>query len=377
MTDTRHLLLSVPEEWSSDDKGNFYEEFVSEMLRPMRLRPERRLRVTGMEIDILAKGEDRPLTVLVECKAHRDPIAADVISKLMGNTQLRRADQGWLFTTSDLTKDGRGLWEEIQTDNELARKLVWYSPSRILEVLIAQRTVVDPSKLVHLIPEADIGDWSLIVTPGRRSWLVEILEDGLPAQYAVFNANDGSTLNAGDAAAIAKASPRYAGLQRHSISPQQPKASFVTPRAPVARVISGDAWDDPRPARPIDFVGRDDVLAAIAGFVESVRIGGTSTRSFAVVAPSGWGKSSLALKLAQQASGGTLPSCSITAVDSRSATSPAFVAEALRMALRDATSGLGSSKKSAMKVQSLREPLDSIEVQRALDVVREIGRAHV
>src|SRR5690349_8966595 len=101
-----HLLLSVPEDFSTDDKGTFYENFITELLRPMRYRVEQRLRVTGMEIDLLAKGEDSPRKVLVECKAHRDPIAAEVITKLIGNVNLRRADEGWLFSTSDLTKDG-------------------------------------------------------------------------------------------------------------------------------------------------------------------------------------------------------------------------------------------------------------------------------
>lgn len=66
MSDVRHLFFSVPEDWSNDEKGGFYEEFIVEILKPMRMNAERRLRVTGMELDILAKSEDRPITVLVE-----------------------------------------------------------------------------------------------------------------------------------------------------------------------------------------------------------------------------------------------------------------------------------------------------------------------
>lgn len=185
-----HLILSVPTDWSNDAKGDFFEEFVLEILRPMRLRAERRLRVTGMEIDILAKGEDRPFTVLVECKAYRDPVPADVITKLLGNVKLRRADQGWLFSTSDLTKDGRGLWQEIQEDEEHAKSLVWYSPSRTIDVLIAQRSVVDPATLLHRLTGHDLGDWTLVASPSRRAWLVELLEDGLPTKYCAFDARD-------------------------------------------------------------------------------------------------------------------------------------------------------------------------------------------
>ncbi|MEI2431210.1 restriction endonuclease [Lysobacter yananisis] len=377
MSEMRHLLFSVPADWSNDDKGTFYEEFIVEILKPMRLRAEQRLRVTGMELDILAKSEDRPTTILVECKAHRDPISADVITKLMGNVVFRRADQGWLFTTSDLTKDGKGLWDEIQHDPEHARKFVWYSPTRTIDVLIDQRTIVDPLTILHRLDGQDIGDWSLVVTPARLSWLVELLEDGIPTRYAVFDARTGHPSNQKEALSVAQAAPRYAALQPLSLGSEVAKKIIPVVRAPVARVIAGDAWEDPRPARPIDFVGRDDVIKSISTFIEHVRVGATSTRSFSVLAPSGWGKSSLSLKLVHKAGSGSIGNASITAVDSRSASNAAFVAEALRLALKDALSRGAPNKKNALKIHSLREPLDSPDVRRAIEQLRDSGRVAV
>lgn len=372
-----HLLFWVPPDWTTDAKGDFYEEYILEILRPMRLRAERRLRVTGMELDIIARGEDRPRTILVECKAHRDPIAADTITKLLGNVQLRRADEGWLFSTSDLTKDGRGLWDEIQNDPEHSRTFTWYSPSRTIEVLKAQRSIVDPATLLHYVGKVDVGSWTLIVTPGRRSWFVEILQDGVPSQYAVFDARTGAPLATNEARDVAAVSPRYSGLRLIEVGPT-PVTTIPTPtRAPVARVISGDAWEDPRPARPIDFVGRDEVLRDVASFIEQVRTDSTATRSFAVLAPSGWGKSSFTLKLAKQAETGKIASASVTAVDSRSAASPAFVAEALRLALRDSVGSSTTVRKGDPKVLSLREPLDSPEVAKAIDALRASKRVAV
>lgn len=379
MVDTRHLLLSVPDEWSTEQKGSFYEGFVSQILGPMRYSVDRRLRVTGMELDLLAKGLDAPQTVLVECKAHRDPIAAEVITKLLGNVQVRGADRGWLFTTSDLTKDGRGLWEEIQNKRELAQRFTWFSPARTIEVLIGQQSIVDPSSLSHTLPGLDLGDWSLIVTPGKWSWLVEILEEAIPTKYSVFDAKTGIQKEILGAREIAASSARYAALQPYGLpsAPSRIEKAIGQSRAPVARVISGDAWDDPRPARPIDFVGRDDTLESIVQFIDQARLGATSTRSFALLAPSGWGKSSLVLKLAQQASGRRLPSCSLTAVDSRSANSAAFVAEALSLSLSDATSHLRLRKKAPPRIQSLREPLSSPDVQRLLQSLKDEGRVAV
>ncbi|MCU9952784.1 restriction endonuclease [Burkholderia sp. BKH01] len=376
MSDARHLLFSVPADWTNDDKGDFYEEFIVEILKPMRMSSQRRLRVSGMELDILAKSEDRPITVLVECKAHRDPVSADVITKLMGNVQLRRADHGWLFTTSDLTKDGRGLWEEIQQDRDLSLKFTWYSPARTIDVLIAQRSIVDPQTLSHHVDGFNQGDWSLVVTPGRRSWLVELLEEGIPAKYAVFNARNGQPLGSREAAEVAGASHRYAALQAIQLPSGATATPTRSPKAPVARVISGDAWEDPRPARPTDFVGRDEVISGVGAFIEQARSGATSTRSFAVLAPSGWGKSSLALKLVHKSGTSSMEKISITAVDSRSASNAGFVVEALRLALDDAVN-IGAARKNPLNIHSLREPLDSPDVKNALTQLRTQGRIAV
>jgi len=339
----------------------------------MRLRVEQRLRVTGMEIDLLAKGEDSPRKILVECKAHRDPIAAEVITKLIGNVTLRRADAGWLFSTSDLTKDGRGLWEEIQSDSEHARSFTWYSPTRTLQVLIDQRSIIDPLRLSQSLASFEVGDWSLIVTPAGKFWLAELLDEGVPAKYAVFDATNGVVKSASDAHTIARASSRYLSLKSIDLSRPTLSPQSRSERAVVARVISGDSWNDPRPARPADFVGRDDLLREIATFIEQVRTNQTSTRSFAVLAPSGWGKSSLALQLVKRVDSEPIRSCSITAVDSRSASSASFVAEALRLTLRDASKRGAIDKNNKLRIQSLREPLDSSDLKLALDDLRKAG----
>lgn len=371
MTHGSHLLLHVPENWSNDQKGDFFETFVAEILRPMRFKVTQRLRVTGMEIDLLARGEDQQLTLLVECKAHRDPLPSDVISKLLGNVTIRHADAGWLFTTSDLGKDGRGQWEDISSDPELARRFTWFSPERIVEVLLAQSSIIHPDRLLtHLAPWSS-GDWTLVVLPGRRVWLAQIVEDGLPTRFAVFDAKTGDPVPASVAQEVATASPRFASLRWVDVSENEAHAAPPHPRPPVARVVSGDGWDDPRPARPADFVGREDLIKDVVDFLGAARQGSTATRTFAVQGPSGWGKSSLTLKLSDLARRSRIAKTSLTAIDSRSATNSAFVSEALRQALLDAHSRGLLPDRSDFRIQSLRDPLDSPDVMGALEDLRE------
>ena len=121
------VIVHVPDEWTTTEKGDFFEDLVAELLRPMRFEVKERLRFTGMEIDLLAVGKDEPRQILVECKALADALASPAISKLLGNVEIRDADAGWLFSTSDLTKDGRGLAHKIDQDARLASRFVLVS----------------------------------------------------------------------------------------------------------------------------------------------------------------------------------------------------------------------------------------------------------
>ena len=44
---SRHLLLHFPDDWTNDLKGDFFDRFVADLLKPMRYEVRQRLRVTG------------------------------------------------------------------------------------------------------------------------------------------------------------------------------------------------------------------------------------------------------------------------------------------------------------------------------------------
>lgn len=369
-----HILLALPEDWTNDAKGQFFEDFVAELLGPLRFKVVQRLRFTGMEIDLLAKSLDQPRTIVVECKAHRDPLPADVISKLLGNIQIRRADAGWLFTTSDLNKDGRAQWEDIQANPDLLSRFYWYSPERIRDFLIDQKAVVSPDDL--RLGSAVAGDATLVVSPGGRHWIVELLQEGIPALFAAFDARTGAPLQQEQARRIAQVSTRFASLP--AAQPQDPDATRLTnyvERATVAPVISGDRWDDLRPSRPSDFVGRDELLRDITEFIRGVVERQTATRSFAVHGPSGWGKSSLVLKVTSMSTRGQIANCSTTSIDSRSAVNSAFVAEALRTAFVEARKRGFLPDNMSITIDSIAYPLDSRDVAEALSELDRRGSA--
>lgn len=372
------LILSLPLALEHNARAEFFEAFVAGLLKPMRLRVTQRLRYTGMEIDLLARDEDQPRTILVECKAHTDPLPADVISKAIGNAQIRRADAAWLFSTSHFTKDGRGQHDEIAQDPSLARHFAWFPPERICQLLVDQGRVRDPAALPPPPQDFTRGDWLLIISPGAWLLVNELVREGMPVAYTAFNATTGDPLNRVDADQLGTMTGRYASLlflPSGTRVAQVNGTSKPTPqRAPVAKVTPGDTWEDLRPSRPVDFVGREALIGEIGTFLASVKASRTSTRSFAIQAPSGWGKSSLTLKLADLARR-TRPfsDCSITAIDSRSATSSAFVAEAVRIAVKDAEQRKFVDART-YSILSVQHPLASPDFLTAYDELKRDGK---
>lgn len=382
MSDTvkTRLQIHVPRDWSDQKKGDFFEDFVANLLKPMNFDVVQRIRFAGMEIDLLAKDRNSPRKVLVECKAHETNISADTITKMLGNRRLRKVESAWLFTTSDLTKDGKGSWEDIKDDSELSREFVWYSPEKIIELLIRQNQIKSVEFIRPQLNSHLIGEFNLIISPTKYIWVAQLIDDGIPKHISAFDAITGKSYSKKQAHKYLTATAyrfvnlEYMELTNHKSPDKIPEISEQ--KVSVARVISGDSWEDPRPARPSDFVGRDVLIRDIGMFFRNVQEASTKTRVFSIEGPSGLGKSSLILKLADIANKGRKTNYSLTAIDTRSATNSSFVCEALRSAFLDAQKrGLIETHNSLFDesnqliIESHTAPLESRDIKIALQEI--------
>jgi len=100
-------VAALPET-SSSDRGSILEKFATTFLESQNYDVVSQVRLTGMEVDLLAKQKNTNELVFVECKAHRKSIPAEALAKIVGNVELKSASSGWMISTSELTKDGYG-----------------------------------------------------------------------------------------------------------------------------------------------------------------------------------------------------------------------------------------------------------------------------
>jgi hypothetical protein len=327
------IEVSVTEVTTNTARGNLLVELMRDVFDATNHTSGPPIRVTGMEIDTTATHNVTNEKIYAECKAHREPIPADTISKLLGNVLLKKVDQGWLVTTSKLSKDAEGVKEEWEKrPPEERRRLQIYNPPRLLDLLIASNRIFDPAKITAT-SGTEQGNWYFLLTNLGRYWAKLILEAGVPSRVIVYNAQTGVLVN--DAELLKKLKLTDTSLRDFnwpipSLDGSGVGESPAYLSETVVDVAIGDTWADYRPARPQDFVGRHDLQDTMRDLFLDIRNRSTNTRLFSITGPSGWGKSSLIAKLRDRCGNkANRKKFYMTAFDMRAAKSSNYVSAAL------------------------------------------------
>lgn len=333
--------ICTDEKANSSEKGSVLENFVGRFLETQNQAVSEQVRVTGMEVDLLCRDQDTSEITLVECKAYRNSLKADSISKLLGNVILRSASAGWLISTHDLTKDGKGIkheWESKPAEEK--RRLRIYEPKELVQRLIAAKLVVDPKQISSTVQAPGKAEQAyLLITSHGEFWALPASDSatGVTDTCELFHAGDGSRADSStDWIQSTNTSLSDLNWVKSSTVPTTSR-SLKDEMQSIVSVPMADTWSDLRPSRPVDFVGREAVIDRVFAFLGNVNDGKTNTRLFALKAPSGWGKSSTVLKIADTARKPKYRKRHfIFAVDSRAAASKRFPELALASAIRKA-----------------------------------------
>jgi len=328
-----NIEVAVTEGTTTTERGNLLQDLMRDVFDATNHTSSPPIRITGMEIDVTATHNVTNEKIYAECKAYREPIKADTISKLLGNVVIKNVNQGWLVTTSRLSKDAEGLREEWeQKPPEKRRQLQIYNPPRLLDLLISSNRILDPSKLTAT-PENIRGTWYLLLTNLGRYWASLVPEAGVPSRVIVYDAHTGKLINDVDIVQKLKLTDTTLRDFDWQITPSDTSkvvesSSYLFET--VVDVAIGDTWVDYRPARPQDFVGRHDLQNNLRDFFLRVRSGSTNTRLFSISGPSGWGKSSLIAKVRDRCGNkANRKKFYMTAFDMRAAKSANYVSAAL------------------------------------------------
>jgi len=385
------MEVTVKEGDSSTERGGLLETLAKRILNVLQhAHVKTDVRVTGCELDIIATDSQSGARVSVECKAYRDrTISADVLTKMLGNLMVHDLNSTWLITTAKLGKDARGIADKFRSKSvEQRQQLRIYEPEELIELLVSVGQVIDPSKLQVPNTRRILPGRTLLITDVGEYWAVSAVgpTSGVADTVMVFDGLTGSQIN--NLPLIQQLSERdsnlrelnwVSGVDELATLTALTDASLKLELDNIAPVPIADDWSDYRPARPEDFVGRDDLLKTITGFFDEIRSRSTQTRLLAIKAPSGWGKSSFLVKLrATCAQPKFREKVFLYAVDCRTASSPRYPELALKRCLDEAirdkfvTSALGGCQ-----IGSSGDPFSDASVQDLLIQLREQNKVIV
>ncbi len=321
---TRALVLAdgATDQAAANARGHLFEEFVVQLLGTQGYSPPRRenLNVTaeGVELDVVANHAVTGHRLICECKAYSSNVATPSLTSFLGKLSLVQADdpscRGLFIALPRLTPEAKEKADRAEEKLDGFRHLGSYDVCSLLadakllpSVENGPALQADPMLLItkhglalaarELDPEtrraARIVVWNRAkVVPHPVLVLVErALADGLPV------ASMGAASNV---------------LPVQTASPQ-----------PVVEVQgSSSDFEYQFPAAPAFFVGRKRVSQELT---KSIRTA-TSGSAIVINAKSGWGKSSLALrlKLDVERTGGVA-----LVVDTRTAERSDYVAAAM------------------------------------------------
>jgi hypothetical protein len=290
--------IAIPLDKSRSDfrevKGRLLESLVGRFLTYQSYVVKERVRDAGSEIDLKCLNRLSGDSAIVECKARTETVQTDAVNKLHSDVSLEEADHGWIFSISDIGKEAQARLDRF---NAKAGKNVFkfFPPHELVTLLVDAKGFELPA-----LPDSNgATEVFLCLLEGREIWAVPMWTPNRELKgLLAWGASDGSPMKPRDLPELAHTDfpyPEASWLDHKHV--EGPPSKDVQP---VVEVIPGEEWSDYRPSRPVDFVGREGLIYEIRDFFDRIRKGKTSSRLFGIKGQSGWGKSSLALKLADE-----------------------------------------------------------------------------
>ncbi|RXJ87781.1 restriction endonuclease [Arcobacter sp. CECT 8985] len=374
------IEVACKDDDSNKKKGDLLESLSKKLLKAYGYYVIEEIRIVGAELDLLCEHKVNGKKIYVECKAQKAPIAAPILRQLWGTVDSEEYTEGWLISTSDFTKDAKGFIEKWKTKPEnKSSRLSFYSPNHVISSLQDSSIITTPptSKAEEFVSGSEfLGDWTLLVTKYGIFWCVYTLKGGTPYGVLVYNASNGRQIeeketldNLSSLETVLADFDLNIGLQKKESSELKIPSKLPT----VIEVQTGESWNDYRPARPQDFVGRDSTQKDIFNFLESAK-NSNGSRVFAITGNSGLGKSSLIAKLRDRSKNQHYKKkYFVYAVDIRGARSPLYILSSFISCLKEAQKN-GFGDKMDLNLTDPTTPLSSPNIQKYFDSLEAKGQ---
>lgn len=339
-------------------RGHLFERFIALVFEAFGCEPPTKstvnVRQSGYEVDIAARLTLTREAAIAECKAYSSFLPLSAVSNFYGKLGAERLDEpsmhGWFVAVPGLTAEGNEFVRKLEAKDKRF-KLV--TATQIYDLVKQKGWIrqIEPSS------GAVLSDHALLLTANGVAALAKELDPGSRLPVRVLVQRTSGRMSAAEVALVA--ADEYASglpvqdmaaglaLDRHAASADVPTL--------VSVVGSAADFEYQFPAAPAFFVGRENLLAMVKKISDEA---GAKGRVIVLNAQSGWGKSSLALRIADQVETG---GGAATVMDTRTAVVPQYVSAALRKAMTEAEAKGKLTLPSDASFASLQSTLKTLQ----------------
>lgn len=317
----------------NNKRGHLFEVFIAQLLHAHGYdKPTNgNLNNTadGIELDVVATSSFTNNRAIVEAKAYSASVKAQACTSFIGKLQMARFDNiyddvhGYLFVLPRLVRQGEEFARKFERNDN---KFHYLDADSVVELL------VDRGMIRRTIQELEgylTSDHAVVITESGIYSAAKVLdpETRRTDHVVVWGSSNGTPVPTAATDLLAM-DPYAQGAAIKTVSRMGQETTVKAiedPSHPLIVPVKGSSSDFEYqfPASPKFFVGRRQAV------IEAKQVITKRQGSFVLNAQSGWGKSSLALQMKQlvESEGGYA-----LVIDSRTATEPSFVVEALRTA---------------------------------------------
>ncbi len=341
--------LKIVAEGNSDSakshaRGKLFEKIAAQVLRHSGYeidRHEPNVTHAGMEIDIEGKARIAGVPLYAECKCYSADVNCEKLQTFYGKYMTRwfhnNKAHGLFLAIPGINSHAMGFYRENCEANVQITVRLLQEPA-VLDALVASNIVVAPGIIQNHIPQENgtFGDRVLVCSNRGFFWLQYLIPigAGIAKSIQIFDSIGNPILDKETQGYLLELMPeaqQFEILCSPNQSHKKPTAD-IEPMEDVVEVRGSSAcFEYQFPAAPQFFVGRQTFLDRIQQFAISVVEKRTSSRSILFEANSGWGKSSLVLAAVNHLNN---MGHYALAFDSRSASSPHFVLQAVEHILK-------------------------------------------
>jgi Restriction endonuclease len=353
-------------------RGHLFEEFVAQFMalfgyeRPTRSTLNNT--ANGIELDVTSKHVLTRQRMLAECKAYSSPIEAKELAAFYGKLGVDRFESsdsfGYFVAIPGFTKSGRELQGKLEANDSRFRA---YAVDSILAMLLDREKIAAFSGIAseYQAPLALLSDEALLVTQDGLFYAAKELSPAtrVAVRILVYPTQPHVPVPPRVIELLSNASSYTTGLPCAHASNRAQLIPVISADDTVIEVTgSSSDFEYQLPAAPKYFVGRQHYVSEAEELLGQFRAGLADRAKVLVLnAQSGWGKSSLALRLIDLAqSMGGHGAC----IDCRTASHPTFVSAAMRHALLKAQDERGLTLPASPSFASVKSTLETLRNTR-------------